>query len=112
MEKTMSTKYDAFLDFIGDFHKKTVEADPALLAYEFYLLALVAEEPVEAEFLYLKAIDLWIKSGCQFSSGAFSSIAALADGFASQFKSSRKFTPVSIQPSTQSESILPTELAA
>jgi len=80
----MNSNYDQFFDTIVELHKAMADEKLECLAHEFYKLAVArpAEEEVQAEFLYLKAIDLWMKSVAHQTPKVFTSIKAFADELA------------------------------
>ena len=68
----MNSNYDQFFDTIVELHKAMAEEK----------LECLAHEEVQAEFLYLKAIDLWMKSVTHQTPKVFTSIRAFADELA------------------------------
>jgi len=83
-ETGMNTNYDQFLDTIVELHKTMADEKLEHLAREFYnrAVACTTEQQVQAEFLYLKAIDLWMKSMNDQTPAVFTSIRAFADDLA------------------------------
>lgn len=85
----MNSNYDAFLESVVELHKKLAGKSLGLQAYAFYMWAIQCnfDQQVQAEFLYLKAIDLWLKSAEAPVQNVFNSVREFADDLARQYES-------------------------
>lgn len=92
----MNSNYDAFLESIVELHQKLAGQALGLQAYAFYLWAVHcnANQQVQADFLYLKAVDLWLKSFDAPALNVFSSVREFADDLARQYESLTPFDNV------------------